>query len=116
MEAVTSLKAKLGKDIWLFGGGGLFRSLLDARLVDTIEVSVMPVLLSQGVPLLPPGERSPRLRLTDSKTLPTGCVTLSYAVEYRAVKRKKWRSRTIALHSTPGARPVTYRASLARRE
>ena len=51
-ETVSALKAKPGKDIWLFGGGELFRSLLDVNLVDTIEVAVMPILLSQGVPLL----------------------------------------------------------------
>src|SRR5712672_3474834 len=62
-RAVTALKAKPGKDIWLFGGAMLFRALLDARLVDTIEVSVIPILLSQGVPLLPAGKRSQRLRL-----------------------------------------------------
>ncbi len=60
---VSALKSRPGKDIWLIGGGSLFRSLLDARLVDMIEVSVMPILLSQGVPLLPPGKRSPRLQL-----------------------------------------------------
>src|SRR5258708_3977060 len=42
---VAGLKTKPGKDIWLFGGSILFRSLLDTRLVDTIEVSVMPILL-----------------------------------------------------------------------
>lgn len=36
------------------GGGALFRTLLDARLVDTVELSVMPVLLGSGVPLLLP--------------------------------------------------------------
>src|SRR5262245_55953031 len=65
VETVAVLKAKPGKDIWLFGGGGLFRSLLDAKLVDTIEVGVIPILLSQGIPLLPAGKRSPFLRLTE---------------------------------------------------
>lgn len=83
-ETVSALKAQPGKDIWLFGGGGLFRSLLDAQLVDTIEVGVIPILLSQGVPLLPAGQRSPVLRLTDSKTLPSGIVGLSYALQYDA--------------------------------
>src|SRR5262245_50482778 len=32
--AVRKLREQPGKDIWLFGGGGLFRSLLDAGLVD----------------------------------------------------------------------------------
>src|SRR5688572_17887535 len=52
---VKTLKAQPGRDIWLFGGGALFRSLLDARLVDTVEVAVIPVLLGHGIPLLPPG-------------------------------------------------------------
>jgi dihydrofolate reductase len=79
-ETVSALKAKPGKDLWLFGGGELFRSLLDANLVDTIEVAVMPILLSQGIPLLPAGARSPSLRLSDSKTLPSGIVMLTYAL------------------------------------
>jgi dihydrofolate reductase len=81
-ETVAALKATSGKDIWLFGGGGLFRSLLDAQLVDTIELGIMPVLLSAGVPLLPAGPRSPRLRLTESKSLPSGTVGLTYAIAY----------------------------------
>ncbi len=83
-QAVAALKGKPGKDIWLFGGGVLFRSLLDAQLVDTIEVAVIPVLLSQGIPLLPAGRRSPVLRLTESKTLPTGIVMLAYTLDRRA--------------------------------
>jgi dihydrofolate reductase len=82
VETVSALKAKPGKDIWLFGGGELFRSMLDANLVDTIEVAVMPILLSQGIPLLPAGARSPSLRLSDSKTLPSGIVMLTYALHH----------------------------------
>lgn len=80
LETVRALKAKPGKDIWLFGGGELFRSLLDANLVDTVEVAVMPILLSEGIPLLPPGARSPSLRLCESKALPSGTVLLTYAL------------------------------------
>ena len=46
----TALRAQGGKDIWLFGGGSLFRSLLDLGLVDTVELAVMPVLLGDGIP------------------------------------------------------------------
>lgn len=80
VETISPLKEKPGKDIWLFGGGGLFRSLLDAGLVDTVEVAVVPILLSQGVPLLPAGARSSSLQLTENKALPTGIVMLSYSV------------------------------------
>gem|GEM_PF-137710 len=79
-EVVAALKAKSGRDIWLYGGGALFRSLLDAGLVDTVEVAVVPVLLGAGVPLLPPGATT-KLVLADQKTLPaSGIVALSYSV------------------------------------
>jgi dihydrofolate reductase len=79
-EVVKQLKSKPGRDIWLFGGGTLFRTLLDAGLVDTVEVGVMPVLLGSGIPLLPPGASS-KLVLVDQKVLPaSGIVALSYLV------------------------------------
>jgi len=82
-EAVAALKAQPGpspqKDIWLFGGGVLFRSLLDAELVDTIEVGLQPVLLGSGIPLLPEGHRR-SLHLTASKVMPSGILMLTYSV------------------------------------
>jgi dihydrofolate reductase len=77
---VAALKRKPGRDIWLYGGGEVFRSLLDARLVDTVEVAVMPVLLGSGIPLLPSGATT-KLRLEDHQTLPaSGIVALAYSV------------------------------------
>ena len=78
-EVVTELKAQPGRDIWLYGGGALFRTLLDAGLVDTVEVAVMPVLLAAGIPLLPPGG-STKLTLADQQALPSGIVALAYSV------------------------------------
>ena len=79
-EVVKALKARPGHDIWLFGGGELFRSLLTAGVVDTVEVAVMPVLLGSGIPLLPPGATT-KLTLADQKTLPaSGIVVLSYSI------------------------------------
>ncbi len=82
-DIVPALKAKPGRDIWLFGGGGLFRSLLDAGLVDTVELAVMPVLLGSGIPLLPPGAHT-NLKLSHQKTLPaSGIVVLSLLGAWR---------------------------------
>ena len=79
-EVVAALKAKPGRDIWLYGGGELFRSLLDAGLVDTVEPAVIPVLLGSGVPLLPAGA-STKLVLADQKTLPaSGILALAYSI------------------------------------
>jgi dihydrofolate reductase len=80
-ETLAALRAKPGKDIWLFGGSSLFRSVLDAGLVDTVEVSVSPVLLGEGVPLLPPPAKQANLKLTGHKVYKTGIVSLRYAVQ-----------------------------------
>lgn len=81
-EAVAALRAEPGKDIWLFGGGSLFRSLLDAGLVDTVEVAIMPVLLGAGVPLLPPPAGQTKLKLIGQKVYSrTGIVSLEYSVQ-----------------------------------
>jgi dihydrofolate reductase len=79
-EKVAALRAEEGKDIWLFGGGQLFRCLLDAGLVDAVDVTIIPVLLGEGIPLLPPPGASPRLELTGHRIYKTGIVSLQYAL------------------------------------
>ena len=78
-EAVAAMKAQPGKDIWLMGGGVLFRAMLEAGLVDTVEVALMPVMLGSGVPLLPEGRRR-SLHLEESRALPSGILMLKYSV------------------------------------
>jgi len=81
-KTVSKLRADSGGDIWLFGGGSLFRSLLDLRLVDTIEVAVIPVLLGAGIPLLPTRSDRTSLRLVSMKLYKaTGTLGLAYAVD-----------------------------------
>jgi dihydrofolate reductase len=80
--SLGALKREEGRDIWLFVGGGLFRRLLGMGLVDTVEVAVIPVLLGQGVPLLPPPASRAGLTLTDHRVYSkTGTVSLVYAVD-----------------------------------
>lgn len=80
--AVAALRSEPGDgEIWLFGGGALFASLLAAGQVDRVEVTVAPVLLGDGVPLLPAGQAGrAALELADTRTYPSGMVTLSYRV------------------------------------
>ena len=79
-EVVAALKKRPGRDIWLFGGGELFRTLLSAGLVDSVELAIMPVLLGEGIPLLPPGGTT-TLTLVDQKILPkSGIAILVYSV------------------------------------
>jgi dihydrofolate reductase len=82
-EAVAALKAQTGKDIWLFGGGETFRYLLDAGLVDGMDVCVMPAMLGSGTPLISAGARR-TLYLTESKRLASGILMLSYTISPEA--------------------------------
>jgi dihydrofolate reductase len=76
---VTELQRQPGKDIWLFGGGELFRSLLADGLVNGVDVAIVPVLLGGGVPLLPsPADRT-RLTLRKHRVYEgSGIVALEY--------------------------------------
>jgi dihydrofolate reductase len=78
---VAALKAESGKDIWLFGGGDLFRSMLRQGLVDRVEVAVVPVLLGAGRPLLPETYVRTKLTLDAHRHYPkSGIVMLEYKV------------------------------------
>jgi dihydrofolate reductase len=81
---VADLRKKPGKDIAIFGGGELFRSLLAAGLVDEVAFSVIPVLLGGGIPMLPtPADRA-RLKLKGHRVYEkTGTVGLEYEVVAR---------------------------------
>jgi dihydrofolate reductase len=78
---VHDLRSSPGKDIAIFGGGELFRSLLADGLVDTVEVSLVPVLLGGGIPLLPPPAGRARLKLTKHRLYEkSGIVALEYDI------------------------------------
>jgi dihydrofolate reductase len=81
-EWVRSLKNQEGKDIWLFGGSALFRSFLDLGQVDMIEVSVIPVLLGAGIPLLPPPYSPTKLKLLSNEVYRSGRLALAYEVQH----------------------------------
>jgi dihydrofolate reductase len=84
-EMLDSLRSQPGKDIWLFGGSTLFRGLLEAGMVDGVEVSIMPVVLGGGVPLTRADQQGlgprGRLELKAQRIYKTGIVSLEYAAK-----------------------------------
>jgi dihydrofolate reductase len=89
LQTVSALKKQSGKDIWLFGGGVLFGSLLELGLVDRVSVAIIPVLLGGGVPLLPDAQSRAKLRLVEHQLYAkTGTVSLEYAVTQKPARSK----------------------------
>ncbi|KAF1813932.1 riboflavin biosynthesis protein RibD domain-containing protein [Eremomyces bilateralis CBS 781.70] len=66
---VKGLKERLGKDIWLFGGGELAGPCFDAGVVDSMETAVMPVMLRDGVKMVAMGAHVVRLELVDVRRM-----------------------------------------------
>ena len=83
-DQVERLRRQSGRDIWLFGGGMLFASLLAANVVDEIELGIIPVILGQGIPLA--GGTVPRsgLTLTRSHASANGILHVTYGVRSAA--------------------------------
>ncbi len=49
---VSRLREQLGKDIWLMGGGEIIASLLDEQAIDDFVISLAPVFIGEGIPLI----------------------------------------------------------------
>ena len=80
-ETVRDLRSAPGRDLWLFGGGEIFRCLHAAGLVDTFEVAIIPVLLGEGIRAAPPPMELTSLTLTSHEVMPkSGIVILHYDV------------------------------------
>ncbi|MEX2572160.1 MAG: dihydrofolate reductase family protein [Gemmatimonadota bacterium] len=78
---IRQLRSESGRDIWLYGGGELFAKLLEWNLVDTVEPAFIPVLLGEGVPLLPSPAVRRRLTLARHRVYPSGLTVLEYEVQ-----------------------------------
>jgi dihydrofolate reductase len=79
-QKMNELRAAEGKDIWLFGGGELFRTLWDLGHVDSVEPAIIPVLIGGGVPFLPAPAVRRQLELRSHRIYQSGIVLLEYVV------------------------------------
>ena len=80
---VSRLREQPGKDIWLMGGGDLIASFLDAQAIDEFVVSVVPVFIGDGIPLIARRHRHVPLELCSVERFEDGVVQLCYRVAAR---------------------------------
>lgn len=72
-----------GKNVWLVGGGDLVGQFHDKDLLDEIILSVAPVMIASGAPLLPRQITNPPLKLTDVQKHGDVFVILTYEIQQR---------------------------------
>ncbi len=75
---VSRLREQPGKDIWLMGGGELIASFLDEQVIDEFVVSVVPVFIGDGIPLIARRHRHVTMELDSVDQFEDGLVQLHY--------------------------------------
>lgn len=75
---IAMLRAQGTGNIFVDGGAETVHALLCAHAIDRLIISVIPVLLGDGVRLFHDGRPHTQLRLLHSATYPTGLVQLWY--------------------------------------
>jgi dihydrofolate reductase len=73
-----------GKTCWIVGGGDLAAQFVDAGLIDELRVTIVPVVLGRGQPLLPRRLEPPAITLSAVKPLAAGMVELCYQIDRTA--------------------------------
>jgi dihydrofolate reductase len=81
---VNRLREQPGKDIWLMGGGELIASFLDEQVIDEFVISVAPVFIGDGIPLIARRHRLVPLELLSTEPFEDGLVQLRYRVQNRS--------------------------------
>ena len=77
-ETVSGLRNEKGKDIWLVGGGKVISMLLDADLVDELQIFYIPVMLGSGIRLFPESFKDSQWNLLESKAYDNGVLEAKY--------------------------------------
>ena len=77
-ESIANLRSGSEKGIWLVGGGHLIKEFLAMESVDEFIITIIPILLGEGIPLFPEGFKDTTLKLLKVESFSTGVVNLHY--------------------------------------
>lgn len=75
---ITEQKAKDGKHVFVDGGAEIVNLMLKDDLIDSLIISIIPVILAKGVALFKTGLNEQKLSLVSSKSFKSGLVQLHY--------------------------------------
>ena len=68
-QFISALKDRPGKDIWICGGADLVNQLIKSRLISRFHISVIPVILGNGIRLFHEGNPANHLKLISADNL-----------------------------------------------
>jgi dihydrofolate reductase len=80
LSLISDLKNKEGKNIFCDGGSDIINQLLSENLFDEFIISVIPIILGEGIPLFRSKETGMKLKLINCQKYDTGLVQLHYKV------------------------------------
>ncbi|OPB88976.1 dihydrofolate reductase [Elizabethkingia ursingii] len=79
-DLIVKLKSENGKNIFCDGGAEIVNELLKEKLFDELIISVIPVLLGNGIRLFKEGIPAQDLALVSSKSFESGLMQLHYKI------------------------------------
>jgi len=77
-ELVSNLKSKPGKNIFVDGGAEIINEMLKENLIDEFYISIIPILLGEGISLFKNGRPELKLKLVSATPYAKGLVQLHY--------------------------------------
>lgn len=73
---VKKLKSEKGKNIFIDGGAEIVHELLKANLIDEFIISIIPILVGDGIKLFADGRPELKLKLVTLKKFETGLIQM----------------------------------------
>lgn len=77
-ELLDQIRHQPGKDIFIDGGSEAIDLFRKKGLIDSYTVSIIPILLGEGIRLFKESEKELPLKLVEATTFDSGLVQLSY--------------------------------------
>ena len=78
-----ALASAVGKNVWVVGGGNVAAQFAEHGLLDELLLTVMPIVLGSGKPLLPISAVTKPLALMETIPFPQGAIGLRYRLGTR---------------------------------